>query len=79
MSNYINNAYNFIKFIISIKIEDKKLFKEQLKFLDRSFGGLLTYYNIKYNLAHYITLLENKFDLLECMKCIGNYFKNCQQ
>lgn len=77
--NYINNAYNFIKFIISIKIEDKKLFKKQLKSLDRSFGGLLSYYNIENNLAKYTNLLENKSNLVECMECIGNYFKNCQQ
>jgi len=77
--NYINNAYSFIKFIISIKIEDKKLFKEQLKSLDRSFGGLLSQYSIEQNLVKYTTLLENKSDLVECVECIGNYFKNCQQ
>jgi len=77
--NYINNAYSFIKFIISIKIEDKKLFKEQLKSLDRSFGGLFSQYSFDHDLAKYTTLLENKSDLVECMECIGNYFKNCQQ
>jgi hypothetical protein len=77
--NYTNNAYSFIKFIISIKIEDKKLFKEQLKFLDRSFGGVLSLYKIEHDLAKYITLLENRSDLVECIECIGNYFKNCQQ
>lgn len=77
--NYTNNAYSFIKFIISIKIEDKKLFKEQLKSLDRSFGGLLSQYSFDHDLAKYIILLENKSDLVECMDCIGNYFKNCQQ
>jgi len=77
--NYTNNAYSFIKFIISIKIEDKKLFKEQFKFLDRSLGGLLSLYKIEHDLAKYITLLENRSDLVECIECIGNYFKNCQQ
>jgi len=77
--NYTNNAYSFIQFTISIKIEDKKLFKEQLKFLDRSFGGVLSLYKIKHDLAKYITLLENRSDLVECIECIGNYFKNCQQ
>jgi len=76
---YVNNTYNVIKFIISIKIEDKKLFKEQLKSLDRSLGGLLSLYNIDHNLTKYMTLLENKFDLLECIECIADDFKNCQQ
>lgn len=77
--NYTNNAYSYIKFIISIKIEDKKLFKEQLKSLDRSFGGLFSQYSLEQNLVKYTPLLENKSDLVECMECIGNYFKNCQQ
>lgn len=77
--HYTNNAYSFIKFIVSIKIEDKKLFKEQLKFLDRSFGGVLSLYKIEHDLAKYITFLENRSDLVECIECIGNYFKNCQQ
>ena len=76
---YVNNAYNFIKFIISIKIEDEKLFKEQLKSLDRSLRGLLSLYSIDQNLTKYMTLLENKFDLLECIECIADDFKNCQQ
>jgi len=77
--NYTNNAYSFIKFIISIKTEDKKFFKEQLKFLDRNFGGVLSLYKIEHNLAQYIALLHNRTDLVECIECIGNYFKNCQQ
>ncbi|MCW8895477.1 hypothetical protein [Sulfurimonas sp.] len=78
-NNYTNNAYSFIKFIVSIKTEDKKLFKVQLKFLDRSFGGVLSLYKIEHDLAKYITLLENRSDLVECIECIGNYFKSCQQ
>jgi nucleoside diphosphate kinase len=77
--NYTNNMYCFIKFIISIKTEDKKLFNEQLKFLDRNFGGLLYQYSFNQSLSKYISVLENKSDLVECIECIGNYFKNCQQ
>lgn len=76
--NYTNNAYSFIKFIISIKIEDKKFFKEQLKFLDRNFGGVLSLCKIEHNLDKYIALLQNRTDLVGCIECIGNYFKNCQ-
>lgn len=77
--NCANFVYISIKFIISIKIEDKKIFKKQFKLFDRSFSGMLTHHRVEYHLEKYIILLENKFDFVECLKCIGNYFKNYQQ
>lgn len=39
-SHNINGANNFVRFLIAIKIEDRVLFNEKYKYLDRSFGTL---------------------------------------
>jgi len=74
-----NFVYSFMRFIVSIKGEDERSFKEQLKLLDRILGGAISFYKIDRDLTRYVTLLENKSDLGECAKCIENYFENCQQ
>lgn len=73
-SQYINSGYNLVKFIISIKTEDIILFNNKFKYLDRSFGTLLSHSGIDNNLTTFTHVLKNKSDLLECVKIIGEYF-----
>lgn len=77
-TDYVNVGYSFIRFILSIKIEDKKLFNEKYKYLDRSIGTLLSQNGVKKELSIYIDILEGKSDLEECIKLIKDYFKSYQ-
>lgn len=74
-SQYINNSYNFVRFIISIKTEDIILFNNKFKYLDRSFGTLLSNSGVDTDLTYFIHILKNKSDLVECVKLIGKHFK----
>jgi len=74
-SNCINNSINFIRFVISIKIEDKRLFNERYKYLDRGFGTILSNGGIKKDLSEYIEVLKDKTDFIECTNLIGEHFK----
>jgi hypothetical protein len=75
---FINQAYIMIQFIISIKINDKKLFRKHFKLLDRSFGLLLSLYKIEKKLSAYSKLFEDISDLKECLSLILNYFNKYQ-
>lgn len=74
-SDYLNNSINFTRFLISIKIEDKRLFNEKYKYLDRSFGTLLSNGGIEKNLQDYIEILRDKTDLIECTNLVAEHFK----
>ena len=74
-SQNINVANNFVRFLIAIKIEDIILFNEKFKYLDRSFGTLLSMGGIDSNLNECINILKNKNDLLECLNIISEHFK----
>ena len=74
-SDYINNSINFVRFVISIKIEDKRLFNEKYKYLDRSFGTILSNRGIEKNLSEYIEILKDKTDFIECINLIAEHFK----
>jgi len=67
-----------IQFIISIKINDKKLFRKHFKVLDRNFGLLLSLYKIEKKLPAYSKLFENTSDLKKCLSLISNYFNKYQ-
>lgn len=73
--DYLNNSINFTRFLISIKIEDKRLFSDKYKYLDRSFGTLLSNGGIEKNLQDYIEILRNKTDFIECINLIAEHFK----
>jgi hypothetical protein len=75
---FINQAYIMIQFIISVKINDKKLFRKHFKLLDRSFGLLLSLYKIEKKLSVYSKLFENTSDLKKCLTLISNYFNKYQ-
>lgn len=75
---FINRAYIMIQFIISVKINDKKLFRKYFKLLDRSFGLLLSLYKIEKKLSVYSKLFENTSDLKKCLTLISNYFNKYQ-
>ncbi|MDY0181414.1 hypothetical protein [Aliarcobacter skirrowii] len=74
-SDCINNSINFIRFVISIKIEDKRLFNEKYKYLDRGLGTLLSNGVIEKNLQAYIEVLKGRTDLIECINLIAEHFK----
>lgn len=74
-SDYINNSINFARFVISIKIEDKRLFSEKYKYLDRSLGTILSNVGIEKNLQDYIEVLRGKTDFIECTNLIAEHFK----
>jgi uncharacterized protein YicC (UPF0701 family) len=69
----INGYYNFVRFIISIKIKNKTLFNEKYKYLDRSLGTLLSLYGIKKELSSFSKILKDKNDLVECIDLISEY------
>ncbi len=74
-SHNINSANNFVRFIIAIKIENKVLFNEKYKYLDRDFGTLLSMGGIDKNLDEYVELIKNNSNLIECINIISEYFK----
>lgn len=77
-SEFINRAYLMIQFIISVKINDKRLFRKQFKLLDRSFGMLLSLYHVDKKISTYTLLLQDTFDLKNCIETIANYFNKYQ-
>lgn len=74
----INNSYAFMRFIISIKVEDTILFNRQFKYLDRAFGTLLSKGTSDNTLPKFINLLKEETDFLMCVDIVGDYFKKCQ-
>ncbi|MBU3014035.1 hypothetical protein KO488_04645 [Poseidonibacter lekithochrous] len=74
----INNSYAFMRFIISVKVEDKILFNRQFKYLDRAFGTLLSKGTSDNTLIEFINLLKEETDFLKCIDIVGDYFKKCQ-
>ncbi|APW65267.1 hypothetical protein LPB137_05105 [Poseidonibacter parvus] len=74
----INNSYAFMRFIVSVKIEETRLFTKQFKYLDRVFGTLLSKGTSDNTLTEFINLLKGKNDFLECMDIVRDYFKKCQ-
>jgi hypothetical protein len=70
----INSNFNYVRFIISIKIKDKQLFNKTYKYLDRSFGTLLSQGGIDNNLEQFIILLEDENELIKCINLIKKHF-----
>ncbi|MGB7401236.1 MAG: hypothetical protein WA916_01560 [Arcobacter sp.] len=73
-SYFFNFSLKLLRFIIAIKIEDKLLFNEKFKYLDRSCGTLLSQGGIEKKLTEYINILKGKTDLFECMKVVQEHF-----
>jgi hypothetical protein len=69
----INIYYNFVRFIISIKIKDKTLFNEKYKYLNRSLGTILSLYGIEKELSSFSKILKDKNNLVECIDIISEY------
>jgi hypothetical protein len=74
-SDLINNSINFARLVISIKTEDKRLFNQRYKYVDRSFGTLLSHVGIEKNLSEYIEILKEKTDFIECINLTNEHFK----
>jgi len=71
----INGANNLVRFIIAVKIEDKILFNQKYKCLDRSFGTLLSLGGLKKKLITFSEILKDKNDLIECINLISEHIK----
>jgi len=74
----INQANYFIKFVISIKLQDMYLMKQSFKEFDRHvLGNLLSFADkdTKYSSQKYIEALKNSHSLVDCINDIESYIK----
>ncbi len=72
---FYDGVFDVIKFIISIKIEDKKTFNKYYRCIDRNSGMLLSHFRMKKDLPFYINMLKDEKDIVKCINLLIEYLK----
>ncbi len=72
----INKANYFIKFIISIKLQNKSFMEKSFKEFDRyALGSLLSFTDKKYSSQEFIEALKNSNSIVDCAEKLDQYLQ----